>query len=150
MRVLKFRAVDLYDRSLFAEQGLCRGLHDARLSRPGRSQEQQIPDGPSRRIQARAKHLKNRHYRLDGFVLPYNFGAKSRLEFLQLRAPFGGIKDFGLNSHCALLKRPRYRAKLLSKACAHFVVSLFLFPPTMSLCMKRRHVRIRSKPTEEA
>src|ERR1051325_5146037 len=57
VRVLKLCAVDLDDRVRVAEEHLCGGLYDARLTRAGWAQKEHRTDGTRRRVHARQKNL---------------------------------------------------------------------------------------------
>src|ERR1700704_565929 len=57
MRMLELRAVDLDEGACVAEQNLCGRFHDARLAGASRTEEQQVPHRPARRIEASAEYL---------------------------------------------------------------------------------------------
>ena len=118
MGVLKLGAIDFYHGSFFAEQDFGGGFDDARLARACGPEKEQISDGAAGRVQAGTEHLINADNGLDGLVLSYDFGAKSSLEILNLGAAFRGIEYSGLNSHCALPKRPAFRGLLPKSVCA--------------------------------
>src|SRR5579883_903355 len=137
--MLKFRAIDLNYRPLFAEQDFGRGFDDARLSGAGGPKKQKIADGAARGIQAGAVHLIDSDERIDCFILSYDFGAKSGLKFLEMGTAFAGVKYF---AHCALLKS-RVQARALAKSvCAVSWLIQWLTIST-SECTKSERTRIR-------
>src|SRR6266852_9395697 len=58
MRVLKLRAIHLDHRPGIPKEDLRGRFHDARLSRPGRPQKQQVPHRTTRRVQSGTENLK--------------------------------------------------------------------------------------------
>src|SRR5215470_3492574 len=92
MRVLELRAIYLNYRSRIAKQNLRGRFHNARLTGTCRPKEQQIANGPSRRIQPSAEHLVQIHQRLHSFFLPNDLRAKRGLEITRIVAAYGRVK----------------------------------------------------------
>src|SRR6266478_5810065 len=92
VRVLELRAIDLNDRARVSKKDLRGRLHDARLSGPGRTQEQQVPHRSAGRIQSGAKDLKHVHEGLYTLFLPHNLGAQRRVKIARVRAANGWIQ----------------------------------------------------------
>src|ERR1700730_12842177 len=107
MRMLEFRAVYLDQRPRVAEQNLRGRFHDTCLAGARRPQEHQIPHGPSRRVQARAKHLIEVDQRLHAFVLSDDLCAQRGLKFQRVRASLIWIKWQYMFSHAASLTSPQ-------------------------------------------
>src|SRR5215469_9216004 len=92
MRVLELGAIHFDNRARIAEQDFRRRFDNARFAGSCWPEEQQIPYGPSWRIQTRAEHLIQVHQRLHSFFLADNFGTKRCLEFQRLRTAFFRIE----------------------------------------------------------
>ena len=84
--VLKLRAIDLDDRAGVLHQRFGGGFHDARLTRSGGPEEQEVSDRTPGRRHAGQMHLINVDDLLDGFVLTDNHSAQA------------GFKSFCLSS----------------------------------------------------
>src|ERR1700720_3060052 len=76
MRMLKFTAIDLDDRTGVPKQNLCGGFHDARLSGPCGPLKQEAPYRAPRRVQAGAENLEQVDHRLHRFLLPDDLRAQ--------------------------------------------------------------------------
>src|SRR5205814_8933755 len=72
VRVLELRAIDLYDRSSISKKDLGGSFHNARLSRTGWTEEQQVAYRAAGRIQSGTKHLKHVNQGLHTLFLPYD------------------------------------------------------------------------------
>src|SRR6267142_5074488 len=92
VRVLELRAINLDDRASVPKKDLCGRFHDARLSGPGWTQEQQVPHRSAGRIQSGAKNLKHVHEGLYTLFLPHNLGAQGRVKIARVRAANGWIQ----------------------------------------------------------
>src|SRR5450755_4249 len=92
MGVLKLRAIHLDQRARVPKQDLRRRLHNARLTRTGRTQEQQVSHRAPRRVQAGAEHLVQIHQCLYALFLPHNLRAQRCLEFQRICAALIGIQ----------------------------------------------------------
>ena len=68
--MLELRAIYLDHRAHIAHQALRRGFHHARLARTGRSQKEEIADGPPGARHARQERLINIHDLINRLVLP--------------------------------------------------------------------------------
>jgi hypothetical protein len=99
VRVLELGAINLEHRARIAEQHFRRGFDDARLPRPGGSEEQQVAHGTSRRVQPGAKHLVQIHHRLHRFVLPYDLAAHASIEILGLETSARRVQLSSSPSH---------------------------------------------------
>src|SRR5882762_10957746 len=93
MRMLKLTAVDLDYRAGIPKQNLRRGFHDARLSGPGRTEEQKTPYRSPRRVQAGTEHLVQVYHRLHCFFLPDDLRAQRLLEFHRFRHLVGDERE---------------------------------------------------------
>src|SRR6267143_679646 len=78
--MLKFGAIHLNYRAGIPEENLRGRFDDPRFARPGRSQEQQVADWPSLRVQSGAKDLIYVYQRLNSFFLPDDLGPHGTVE----------------------------------------------------------------------
>src|SRR4051794_5877917 len=107
MRVLELRTINLDARSRIPEQRFCHGFDHARLARPSRPQEQQIPNWTSRRIQSRQEHLINLYNLLHRLVLSHNPAAKGGFKLSCIVAATVRIEHCGeIRSHKSLSANP--------------------------------------------
>src|SRR5207302_3223278 len=79
---LKLGAIRLDHRPRVPEQNLRRGFHNARLPRPGRSQEQQVAHRTSLRAHPRAEHLVEIHQSAHALFLTHDPSAQLLLKSL--------------------------------------------------------------------
>jgi len=70
MGMLKLTAVNLDYRAGIPKQDPGRSFHDARLSGPGGTEEQETPYRAPWRVQAGTEYLIQVHHRLHRFLLP--------------------------------------------------------------------------------
>src|SRR5262249_61187133 len=82
--VLKLAAIDLEDGPRVAEQSFRHGFDNARLTRTGRSQEQEIAHGAAWGIQPRQEHLVYFDDFLDGLILAYDFPPQTGFKVLSI------------------------------------------------------------------
>src|SRR5260370_13314674 len=75
VRVLEFGAIHFYYRARIAKENFRGRFDNARFARAGRAQKQQVADGPSRRVQSRAKDLIEVYERLNSLFLADDLGA---------------------------------------------------------------------------
>src|SRR5213082_1612665 len=92
VRVLELRAIDLYDRSSISKKDLGGSFHNARLSRTGWSEEQQVAYRAAGRLQSGTKHLKHVNQRLHTLFLPYDLCSQGRLKITRVIAADGRIQ----------------------------------------------------------
>src|SRR6266480_2887214 len=92
VRVLELRAIDLYDRARIPKKDLGRSFHNARLSRTGWTEEQQVAYRAAGRIQSGTKHLKHVNQGLHTLFLPYDLCSQGRLKITRVIAADGGIQ----------------------------------------------------------
>jgi hypothetical protein len=93
MGVLKLRAIYFYAGAGIAKEALGERFDHAGLARPGRTEEEQIPDGPVRRVQACQEHLINFNDLFNGSVLANDLAAKADLKVTGVCAPAIGIEN---------------------------------------------------------
>src|SRR5258708_11381506 len=79
VRVLELRAIHFNDRASVPKKDFRCRFHDARLSRAGRTQEQQVAYRTAGRVQSGTKDLKHVNYGLDALFLPDDLGAQRGL-----------------------------------------------------------------------
>src|SRR5882762_7902872 len=92
VRVLELRAIDLYDRTSIPKKDLRGSFHNARLSRTGRTEEQQVAHRAAGRVQSGAKHLEHVNKGLHALFLPYNLCAQGGVKITRIVASDGGIQ----------------------------------------------------------
>ncbi|HMD40567.1 MAG TPA: hypothetical protein VKH15_14880 [Candidatus Acidoferrum sp.] len=86
MRVLKLRAIYLYNSARIPEQNLRGRFHDPRLAGPGWTQKQEIAHRSPGGVQARTEDLKQVNKRLDAFRLADDLRAKRPFKVSGTRA----------------------------------------------------------------
>src|SRR5580765_2330469 len=72
MGMLELGAIDLNHGPWVAKQNLRRSFHDSRLTRTGRTEEQQVADRAPRRVQSGTEHLIEVHQRLHALFLAHD------------------------------------------------------------------------------
>ncbi len=111
MRVLELRAIDLDYRAGVAKEDLGGRFHDARLTRTGRPQEQQVANGAAGRVQSSAKNLEHVHEGLHALFLADDLCPQRRVKITRIAASYGWIQ-------------------LMADGCFHFInLSSRLAPP---------------------
>src|SRR5882724_11341566 len=85
MRMLKFRAVNLYNGIRIGKQNFSRGLNDPRLSRACWTEKQHGANRPVRRIHASQKDLVKAAHAANGALLTHDASGKLLFEFLGAR-----------------------------------------------------------------
>src|ERR1700720_3063193 len=103
MRMLKFTAVDLDDRTGVPKQNFRGGFHDARLSGPCGPQKQEAPYRAPRRVQAGTENLEQVDHRLHRFLLPDDLRAQRLTKLRRLAATQSRIENHRLSAHVSLL-----------------------------------------------
>src|ERR1044071_6716537 len=106
--VLELCAVNLDESAWIPEQNLRSGFHDSRFTRAGRSQKQQIADGPAGRRHSGQIGLVNVYDLLNAPLLADDFAPESPLEVEYVRASHFGVEQnflghVGFNHCCAPL-----------------------------------------------
>src|SRR5260370_28423251 len=86
VRVLEFGAIHFYYRARIAKENFRGRFDNARFARAGRAQKQQVADGPSRRVQSRAKDLIEVYERLNALFLADDLGAHGGVEVTRIVA----------------------------------------------------------------
>src|SRR6266567_3238519 len=102
VRVLELRAINLDDCASIPKKDFRCRFHNARLSRTGWTQEQQVSHGTTGRVQTGAKDLKHVYQGLDALFLPDDLGTQRGLKIARIRAADGWIQ-------------------LMSDGCLHFI-----------------------------
>src|ERR1700682_3035174 len=82
MRVLKFRAVDLYDRIRIGKQNFSRSFDDARFSRAGWTEKKHRADWPVGRVHAGEEYLVKAAHAANGALLAHDASGKPLFEVL--------------------------------------------------------------------
>src|SRR5882762_8157168 len=101
MRMLKFTAVDLDDRTGVPKQNLSGGFHDARLSGPCGSQKQEAPYRAPRRIQTGTENLEQVDHRPQRLRKLRRLGtAQSRIENHRSSAHVTLLTNASLGNYC--------------------------------------------------
>src|SRR5439155_17099365 len=100
---MDFRAVHLNNRTCISEKNFRSRFDDARLARTSRTKEQEITNGPPRRIQSGAEHLIQVHQRLHSFFLADNLRIQRRFKFQRVGTTFFWIQRKNLVVHDRLL-----------------------------------------------
>src|SRR5262249_16958267 len=95
VRVLKLRTIHLDHSTGVAKEDFRRGLHDARLPRTGRPEEQQVAHGTSGRAHPGTKNLVQVPDRRTPSLLTGNLAPQGGLEFLRFDATARGIEWLG-------------------------------------------------------
>src|SRR5579872_5472061 len=92
VRMLEFCAINLDDGARISKQNLRSRFHDPRLARASGSEEEQVPDGPPRRVQSRTEDLIQVHQRLHPFRLSDDLRAQRSLKIASICASDGWIQ----------------------------------------------------------
>jgi hypothetical protein len=85
--MLEFGAIDFDDGTRAAEENFGGSLHNSRLARACRPEEEKISYRPPRGIQAGRKNLKQFDKCLNAFILAHNLLAQGLLKLNGLCAP---------------------------------------------------------------
>src|SRR6267142_1402824 len=90
--VLELRAIDLDHRAGIPKKDFRGRFHNARLSRTGRTEEQQVTHRTAGRVQSGAEHLEHVNEGLHTFFLPYDLCAQGSVEITRVGASDGWIQ----------------------------------------------------------
>jgi len=116
VRVLEFGAVHFDYQPGVSKENLGSGFDNARLAGTRGPEEQQVADGTTRRVQARAKHLVEVDQSLNALFLTDNLRAQRLLKFARIIASNAWIKLLANGCfHDIILGRKLCLLELLSR-----------------------------------
>src|SRR5437762_11922398 len=92
MRVLELRAIDLYHRAGVPKQDFRGRFHNARLSRPGRTQKKQVPHRTAGRVQSSSTNLEHVDERRHALFLTDDLVTQASMKIKSVIIPFGWVQ----------------------------------------------------------